>query len=180
LSYSRKSTTPVIKSRFSLADLTFYRKQYIFYLPSLYIVSPKTGFELQQKIRVTQSVQRPVFSYSRKSIAPVTKSRFYLADLTFYRKQYIFYLPSLYTVNPKTGFELQQKIRFTQSAQRPVLSYSRKSTTPVTKPRFSLADLTFYRKQYIFYLPSLYIVSPKTGFELQKLIGIISCVFTDH
>jgi len=109
-----------------LADLTYYRKQYIFYLLSLYTVSSKTGFELQQKIRFTLSAQRPVLSYSRKSTTPVIKSRFSLADLTFYSKQYIFYLPSLYTVSPKTGFELQQKIRFTQSAQRPVLSYSRK------------------------------------------------------
>ena len=92
-----------------------------------------------------------------------------MADLTYYRKQYIFYLLSFYTVSSKTGFELQQKIRFTLSAQRPVLSYSRKSTTPVIKSRFSLADLTYYRKQYIFYLPSFYTVSPKTGFELQKI-----------
>jgi len=35
-----------------MADLTFYRKQYIFYLPSLNIVSPKTGFELQQNTAV--------------------------------------------------------------------------------------------------------------------------------
>jgi len=39
----------VTQNRFSLTRINFSRQQYIFHLPSHYIVSPKTGFELQQQ-----------------------------------------------------------------------------------------------------------------------------------
>ena len=49
-----------------MADLTFYRKQYIFYLPSLNIVSPKTGFELQQN-QIVRNEDDKMFSNNLKN-----------------------------------------------------------------------------------------------------------------
>jgi len=49
-----------------MAYLTFYRKQYIFYLPSLNIVSPKTGFELQQN-QIVRNEDDKMFSNNLKN-----------------------------------------------------------------------------------------------------------------